>query len=119
MGVLTAASPQKGYFSKEHVGFFQSLAGQLGLAVMSAGMEEGLRLDESRLEAVWQLSQMTQATVKEITDFAMKEGSSADRKQARLRGLSLTKMNRCSACNPGPPASCPNAGVWISPIAIL
>jgi phosphoserine phosphatase RsbU/P len=74
MGVLTAASPQKGYFSKEHVGFFQALAGQLGLAVMSAAMEEDLRLDESRLEAVWQLSQMTQATVKEITDFALKEG---------------------------------------------
>ena len=74
MGVLTAASQQKGYFAKEHIGFFQSLAGQLGLAVLSASMEEELRLDESRLEAVWQLSQMTQATLKEITDFALEEG---------------------------------------------
>jgi len=74
LGVLTAASEQKGYFTKEHVEFFQSLAGQLGLAVRSANMEEALRLDESRLEAVWQISQMTKATLKEITDFAMEEG---------------------------------------------
>ncbi len=74
MGVLTAVSRQKGAFAKEHIGFFQSLAGQLGLAVLSATMEEALRLDESRLEAVWQLGQMTQATLKEITDFALGEG---------------------------------------------
>ena len=74
LGVLTAASSQKGYFAKEHVEFFQSLAGQLGLAVRSASMEEALRLDESRLEAVWRLSQMTGATLKEITDFALEEG---------------------------------------------
>jgi len=74
MGVLTVASPQQGYFTREHIGFFQSLGGQVGLAVLSASLEEELRLDESRLEAVWQLSQMTDATVKEITDFALKEG---------------------------------------------
>ncbi|MEJ2671061.1 MAG: GAF domain-containing protein [Deltaproteobacteria bacterium] len=74
LGVLTAASSQKGYFTKEHVEFFQSLAEQLGLAVRSVNMEEALRLDESRLEAVWQLSQMTKATTKEITDFALEEG---------------------------------------------
>ncbi|MFZ5450855.1 MAG: GAF domain-containing protein [Thermodesulfobacteriota bacterium] len=74
LGVLTAASSQKGYFAKEHLEFFQSLAGQLGLAVRTANMEEALRLDESRLEAVWQLSQMTKAPLKEITDFALEEG---------------------------------------------
>ncbi|MFZ5447784.1 MAG: GAF domain-containing protein [Thermodesulfobacteriota bacterium] len=74
LGVLTAASSQKGFFTKEHMEFFQSLAGQLGLAVRSANMEEALRLDESRLEAVWQLSQMTKATLKEITNFALEEG---------------------------------------------
>jgi PAS domain S-box-containing protein len=74
VGVLSVASQQKGFFTKEHIGFFQSLAGQLGLAVLSASMEEELRLDESRLEAVWQLSQMTHATLKEIADFALAEG---------------------------------------------
>ena len=74
LGVLTAASSQKGFFTREHVEFFQSLAGQLGLAVRTANMEEALRLDESRLEAVWQLSRMAGASLKEITDFAMEEG---------------------------------------------
>jgi PAS domain S-box-containing protein len=74
LGVLTASSSQKGYFAKEHVDFFQSLAGQLGLAVRTANMEEALRLDESRLEAVWRLSQMAKATLREITDFALEEG---------------------------------------------
>ncbi|MFP3868812.1 MAG: ATP-binding protein [Desulfobacteraceae bacterium] len=36
LGVLSAASSQKGYFAREHVEFFQSLAGQLGAAVRSA-----------------------------------------------------------------------------------
>lgn len=74
LGVLTAASSQKGFFTKEHIQFFQSLAGQLGLAVRTANVKEALRLDESRLEAVWRLSQMTKATLKEITDFALEEG---------------------------------------------
>ncbi len=73
LGVLTAASSQKGFFTREHVEFFQSLAGQLGLAVRTANIEEALRLDESRLEAVWQLSRMTRATLQEITDFALEE----------------------------------------------
>ncbi|MEW6386949.1 MAG: GAF domain-containing protein [Thermodesulfobacteriota bacterium] len=74
LGVLTAASSQMGYFAKEHVDFFQSLAGHLGLAVRSAQLEEALRLDESRLEALWTLSHMTEASLQQITDFALEEG---------------------------------------------
>jgi sigma-B regulation protein RsbU (phosphoserine phosphatase) len=74
IGVLTAASRKKGAFAKEHIGFFQSLTGQIGLAIMTAAMEEDLRFDESRLEAVSQLSQMTRAPLKEITDFALGHG---------------------------------------------
>ena len=36
MGVLSAASSQKGYFAKEHMEFFQSLTRHLGTAVRSA-----------------------------------------------------------------------------------
>lgn len=74
LGVLTVASRQKGFFTREHEEFFQSLSGQLGLAVRTANVEEALRLDESRLEAVWRLSQMTKASLQEITDFALEEG---------------------------------------------
>jgi hypothetical protein len=45
LGVLTAASDQKGYFTKEHVEFFQSLAGQLGLAVGPPHKVAGRRPD--------------------------------------------------------------------------
>ena len=74
LGVLTAASSQKGFFAKEHVAFFQSLAEHLGLAVRSAQLEEALRLNESRLEALWDLSQLTGASLRQITDFALEEG---------------------------------------------
>ncbi len=33
--------------------------------------EEALRLNESRLEALWQLSQMTDASLKQVTDFSI------------------------------------------------
>ncbi len=36
--------------------------------------QEALRLNESRLEALWQLSQMTGATLQQIADFALDEG---------------------------------------------
>ena len=36
-------------------------------------VEQGLRLDESRLEALLRLNQMTDASLKEITDFALEE----------------------------------------------
>jgi PAS domain S-box-containing protein len=74
LGVLTAASSQKGYFAREHVEFFQSLAEHLGLAVRSAQLEEMLLLNESRLEALWHLSRMTEASLQQITDFALEEG---------------------------------------------
>lgn len=36
--------------------------------------EEALRLNESRLEALWRLSRMTEASLKQITDFVLEEG---------------------------------------------
>jgi PAS domain S-box-containing protein len=35
--------------------------------------EEALRLNESRLEALWKLSQMTEASMREITDYVLDE----------------------------------------------
>ncbi|WP_449244443.1 GAF domain-containing protein [Desulfobacca acetoxidans] len=125
LGVLTAASSQKGYFAKEHEEFFQSLAGQLGLAVRSANMEEALRLDESRLEAVWRLSQMTKETLKEITDFALEEGvrltksrigylafMNEDETVLTMQAWSQTAMEECAV--PDKPLIYPLAttGLW-------
>jgi phosphoserine phosphatase RsbU/P len=125
LGVLTAASSQKGYFAKEHVEFFQSLAGQLGLAVRSANMEEALRLDESRLEAVWQLSQMTKATLKEITDFALEEGvrltksqigylafTNEDETLLTMQAWSKTAMQECAIIDKPIDYPLETTGLW-------
>ncbi len=125
LGVLTATSSQKGYFTREHVEFFQSLAGQLGLAVRTANIEAALRLDESRLEAVWKLSQMTRATLSEITDFALEEGvrltkskigylafMNEDETVLTMQAWSKTAMEQCAV--PGPPMVYPvkTTGLW-------
>ena len=125
LGVLTAASSQKGYFAKEHVEFFQSLAGQLGLAVRSANMEEALRLDESRLEAVWQLSQMTKATLKEITDFVLEEGVRLTKSQIgylafmnedetvlTMQAWSKTAMEQCAVMDKPMDYPLETTGLW-------
>jgi GAF domain-containing protein len=106
---LTAASSQKGFFTREHVEFFQSLAGQLGLAVRTANIEEALRLDESRLEAVWQLSQMTGATLQEITDFALEEAVRLTKSQIGYLALRNENETVLTRCKPGPRLACRNA----------
>lgn len=125
LGVLTAASSQRGYFTKEHAEFFQSLAGQLGLAVRSANMEEALRLDESRLEAVWQISQMTKASLKEITDFALEEGVrltkskvgylafvSEDETVLTMQAWSKTAMEECAVADKPLVFPLETTGLW-------
>jgi signal transduction histidine kinase/DNA-binding response OmpR family regulator len=52
---------------------FAGLAGLVPLFSFLRRSEKGLRLDESRLEGLLRLSQMTGATLKEITDFALEE----------------------------------------------
>ncbi|MBM4301720.1 MAG: GAF domain-containing protein [Deltaproteobacteria bacterium] len=125
LGVLTAASSQKGYFAKEHVEFFQSLAGQLALAVRSANMEEALRLDESRLEAVWQLSRMTKASLQEITDFALEEGVRLTKSQIgylafmnedetvlTMHSWSKTAMEQCAVIDKPIVYPLATTGIW-------
>jgi PAS domain S-box-containing protein len=48
---------------------------------------EALRLRESRLEALWQLSQMTEASLQEIADFTMEEAVRLTRSQAGYLGF--------------------------------
>lgn len=49
--------------------------------------EEALRLNESRLEALWQLGQMTSATPQEIADFALEEGVRLTKSQIGFVGF--------------------------------
>jgi PAS domain S-box-containing protein len=49
--------------------------------------EEALRLNESRLEALWQQGQMTGASLQEIADFALEEGVRLTKSQIGFVGL--------------------------------
>ena len=65
---------------KEDQELFQEAAGDVSLALHTMQLdverrraEETVQLNESRLEALWHLGQMTEATLKELTDFALEE----------------------------------------------
>ncbi|MCL6620846.1 MAG: GAF domain-containing protein [Syntrophobacterales bacterium] len=49
--------------------------------------EESLRLNESRLEALWRLSRMTQATLQEISDYTLEAGVSLTRSRLGFLGF--------------------------------
>jgi len=49
--------------------------------------EEALRLNESRLEALWRLSRMTQATLQEISDYTLEAGVSLTRSRLGFLGF--------------------------------
>jgi PAS domain S-box-containing protein len=55
------------------------------LAMKNSG--EALRLNESRLEALWQLGQMTGASLPEIADFALEEGVRLTKSQIGFVGF--------------------------------
>ena len=66
----------RGFFMESNQ-TFEELEQRLKLLEQEAakikGTEEALRLNESRLEALLQLNQMTEAPLQEITDFALEE----------------------------------------------
>jgi len=65
---------------EEEQGLFEEAASDIAFALHSIELEENrkraeeaLRLEQSRLEALLQLNQMTEAPMQEITDFALEE----------------------------------------------
>ena len=79
-GVMVVAVPRPFPVDEEEQALFGEAARDVSLALRNLQaeeerrqMEQGLRLDESRLEALLRLNQMTDAPLKEITDFALEE----------------------------------------------
>jgi len=72
--------PHSATLTTELVGLIISVLMVVGIAWIAPlflsikRSEETLRLNESRLEALWQLSQMMAASLQQITDFALEEG---------------------------------------------
>jgi PAS domain S-box-containing protein len=66
------------------------VVGIAGIAPVFVAMKnsgEALRLNESRLEALWQLGQMTRAPLQEIADFALEEGVRLTKSQIGFVGF--------------------------------
>ena len=79
-GVMATSVSGEFASAEEDEGLFKEAAGDVSLALHTMQLdaerrraEETVRLNESRLEALWQLGQMTQSTLKELTDFALEE----------------------------------------------
>jgi PAS domain S-box-containing protein len=63
------------------------IAGIAPVFLAMKNSEESLRLNESRLGALWQLGQMTGASVQEIADFALTEGVRLTKSQIGFVGF--------------------------------
>jgi PAS domain S-box-containing protein len=79
-GLLAAVLPDNTPVDEEERALFQETAGDVGFALQGMHVlrerqraERSLRLDESRLEGLLQLNQMTEASLREITDFALEQ----------------------------------------------
>jgi PAS domain S-box-containing protein len=69
---------------------FLMVLGIAGIAPVFVAMKnsgEALRLNESRLEALWQLGQMTRAPLQEVADFALEEGVRLTKSQIGFVGF--------------------------------
>ena len=79
-GMMVATPPVGLAVDAEEQGLFAEAAGDIAFAIHSLRLEEereqaekALRLDESRLEALLRLNQMRDASLQELTDFALEE----------------------------------------------
>ena len=80
-------------FSAELVGLIISSLLVVGIACIYPVFrsiqisQEALRLNEARLAAVWELSQMTSASLQEVTDYTLEAGVKLTRSQVGFVGL--------------------------------
>jgi signal transduction histidine kinase/DNA-binding response OmpR family regulator len=86
---------------------------------------EALRLDETRLEALWELSQMSEASVEQLADFAMKQQvrltnsrigwlgfMNEDESVLTMHTLSESLMDRCFISDRPIHFPIESAGIW-------
>jgi len=80
LGLLAAAVPEGHKVVEEEEALLRETGSDIGLALHGLAMEEDraradrrLRLDESRLEALLRLNGMTDASLQQITEFALEE----------------------------------------------
>ena len=79
-GLMVASVRGDLVLDEEERGLFEEVAADIGFAIQSIRLEEkrkqaeaALRLEQSRLEALLHLGQLTDAPMQEITDFALEQ----------------------------------------------
>ena len=100
-GVIVASVPAAFATDAEELELVAEVAGDISFALHNMHSEEerrraenALRLEQSRLEALLQLNQMTDAPLQDITDFVLEAGGASDAEQDRLPRLSERRRKR-------------------------
>jgi PAS domain S-box-containing protein len=114
-GVMVGSLPGGAEIDGEGRSLFREAAEDLSFALHGLHLErerlraeKGLRLDESRLETLLRLNQMSAASFQEITNFALEEAvrltesqigylafTSADERELTMHAWSKTAMDQC------------------------
>ncbi len=114
-GVMVGSLPAGTEIDPEDRSLFRETAGDISFALYGLHLEAErrkaetrLRLDESRLEALLKLNQMSGASFQEITDFALEEAvrltrseigylafTNADESELTMHAWSKTAMDQC------------------------
>jgi PAS domain S-box-containing protein len=129
--VLFWAVPQPLNLTAEFVGLVVSILMVVGIAWIAPlflsikNSQEALRLNESRLEALWKLSKMTAAPLQEIADFTLEEAVRLTKSKIGFVGLlnedetvlsmqswSKTVMDQCGVIDKPIVYPLENAGLW-------
>jgi two-component system, sensor histidine kinase and response regulator len=114
-GVMAASLPPGAEINEEEVDLFREAADDIAAALHGLQLDEErrkaereLRLDESRLETLLQLNQMSDASFQEITDFSLEQAvrlteseigylafMNADETELTMHAWSKTAMDQC------------------------
>ncbi len=131
-GMLVASVPVDVEIDQEHRSLFREVAEDVSFALHGLQLEQrrqraekSLRLDESRLEALLKLNQMSEASFQEITDFALEEAvrltestlgylafMSADETELTMHAWSKTAMDQCRVIDKPIVYQVDETGLW-------
>ncbi|MHB8898965.1 MAG: response regulator [Thermoguttaceae bacterium] len=131
-GMIVASLPAGAEIDPEDRSLFREVAEDVSFALhglyqegQRQKAEKGLRLDESRLEALWKLSQMSEASFQELTDFALEEAvrltestigylafMNADESELTMHAWSKTAMSQCRVIDKPIVYEVAKTGLW-------
>jgi signal transduction histidine kinase/ActR/RegA family two-component response regulator len=129
VGLLQLNSRATGCFTLEMVQFFEGICASVGAALMRKKSEAMQRLDESRLETLMKLAEMTWANLEVIASFALEEAvrltqseigyvafANEDETVLTMHAWSATAMKQCRTKDKPIRYPVVETGLWGEPI---